>query len=202
MYAGDYDDTLMRDWVAGPGAAPNRTNWWGFWDGTKLDETKGLLYPYTKGKGIQADPSFPNNLRKAIGLTGYGYNYGYLSPTSYAPPTWEPMPKPVSAGQLGSPSDTVAFASAARMNNWEFAKATLEGSALIDPPSANFPSFHGRHNGFGVVLWTDGHAKAIKPLLRTGTFGYGFDAKDFRPIHLGDIDRDGDLTTNELFDLD
>jgi len=202
MYGGDYDDTMMRDWVAGPGPSPARTNWWGFWDGTKLTEEQGLLFPYTKGKGIQSDPSFPQNLRKAVGLTGYGYNYAYLSPTRYAAPSYTPEPQPVNYGSVGSVAETVAFGTAARMNNWEFSRPTLEGSALLDPPSADFPSFQGRHNGVGNILWADGHAKAQKPVLRTGAFGYGFDAKDFRPIHLGDIDKDGDFRTNELFDLE
>lgn len=202
LYVNDYDDVLMRDWLPGPGPAPARTNWWGFWNGTQLKEEEGFLYPYTKGKGIQSDPSFPNAQRKAIGLTGYGYNYAYLSPTSYRAPDYAPVMKPVSYGSIGSVAETVAFGSCARMNNWEFARPTLEGSALLDPPSADFPEFQGRHNGQGVIAWTDGHVSGFKPRLRRGDFGYGFNAKDFIPVNLGDIDKDGDFTTDELFDLE
>jgi len=198
MYVGDADDTLMRVSTAGVGFT---TYWWGKWDGTKLKEEEGLLYPYTKGKGITVDPSFDNKLRSTLGLTGYGYNYGYLSPSTYAPPDYAETPVPVNYSQIGSVSETVAFATCARINNWSYATPTLEGSTYLDPPSAQNPTFQGRHNGVGVIAWTDGHANAKKPVLRTGSFGYGYNAKDFTPIVLGDLDKDGDFNTDEYFDL-
>jgi prepilin-type N-terminal cleavage/methylation domain-containing protein/prepilin-type processing-associated H-X9-DG protein len=198
MYAGDYDDTLMRSHLVAPG----RTSfWWGGWDGQTLRPEEGLLYPYTRSAGIQNDPSFHNRLRTSLGLTGYGYNYAYLSPSTFTPPTWEETLIPVSYGQIAHPSETVAFGSSARINNWEYPTPTLEGSAYLEPPSYNFPSFQGRHGGFRVVAWCDGHAKVFRPVMRTGTFGYGFDAADFHRHKLGDIDRDGDFGTDELFDL-
>ena len=199
MYAGDCDDTLMRVETSGPGA--ETTYWWGSWDGSVLRPQEGLLYPYTHNKGIEADPSFDNKLRTALGLTGYGYNYAYLSPSTYAPPDYAEMPIPVNASQIAEPTDTVCFATCARINNWQYATPTLEGSTYLDPPSNENPGFHGRNNGVGVVLWCDGHAKAFKPVLRSGAFGYGFNSADFVRNDLGDIDRDGDLTTDELFDL-
>lgn len=197
MYIGDYDDTLMRVAIAGPGTYT--TYWWGLWDGTTLDETKGLLYPYTKGKGIQSDPSFSNNLRTTLGLTGYGYNYNYLSPSNYDA-NWNEIPVPVSFGQIGTPAETVTFASCARINNWSYSTPTLEGSTYLDPPSQNNPGFHGRNSGQGVVAWADGHVKAMKPVLRTGTFGYGYNADDFIKNNLGDIAKSSPLS-DELYDL-
>ncbi|HEY0866440.1 MAG TPA: prepilin-type N-terminal cleavage/methylation domain-containing protein [Fimbriimonas sp.] len=200
MYGGDHDDTLMRIRVEGPGA--KTTYWWGSWDGTTLREEEGLLYPYTKGKGIQADPSFDNRLRASIGMTGYGYNYNYLSPSTYDA-SWNEVPKPVSYGGMGTPAETVAFATSAWIDNWS-GTPKLTGTAHLDPPSAQNPTFHGRHSGQGIVLWADGHVKARKPAMRTGTFGIWvtYDAKDFIPHSLGDIDSDGDLSTDELFDLE
>jgi prepilin-type N-terminal cleavage/methylation domain-containing protein/prepilin-type processing-associated H-X9-DG protein len=199
MYAGDYDDTLMRVRLEGPG--PSKiTYWWGSFDGTTLREEEGLLFPYTRGKGIQQDPSFPNRLRQVVGLTGYGYNYGYFSPSHYDA-SWNEIAVPVNYGSIGQVADTVAFGSCARVNTWQYASPTLEGSTYLEPPSSAFPSFQGRHSGFGVVLWADGHAKTRKPILRTGTFGYGNDARDFTPHQLGELDGDGDLTTDDLFDL-
>ena len=200
MYGGDYDDTLMRVVVNGPGT---KVYWWGEYDGTTLVEERGLLYPYTKGKGIQKDPAFDNKLRSALGLTGYGYNYGYFSPTTYgAAPTYTATEVPVNYGAIGSVAETVAFATCARINNYQYPTPTLEGSTYLDGPRQNNPTFQGRYSGSGVVVWADGHANARKPVLRNGTFGYGFNAKDFRPIVLGDLDKDGDLTTDELFDLE
>lgn len=199
MYAGDYDDTLMRVREDGPGALT--TYWWGSWDGQTLRPEGGLLYPYTKSKGIQGDPSFSNALRTSLGLTGYGYNYAYLSPSRYDPPDYAETAIPVNFSQVAAPGDTVCFATCARINNWDYSTPTLEGSTYLDPPSNANPGFHGRHNGQGVALWCDGHAKTRAPMLRTGDFGYGFHAEDFKKANLGEIDEDGDFTTDELFDL-
>lgn len=184
LYNGDYDDTVMRVLTL-DGA--NVKYWWGEWSGTALTESNGLLYPYTKSAGIQADPTFSNNLRTSLGLTGYGYNYSYLSPSDYPAPSYIEVPKPVNASQIQETAATVCFASAARINNWSYPVPTLEGSTYLEPPSSDYPNFQGRHNGFGIVLWCDGHTKAVKPILRTAPFGYGFDPKDFTPVNLGDL---------------
>jgi len=198
MYTGDYDDTCMRVRTDGVGKS---YYFWGSFDGTVLREEEGLLFPYTKSKGIQSDPSFDNRLRTALGFTGYGYNYAYLSPSDYLPPSYDEIPRSVVYGAIGQVADTVTFASCARINNWSYAAPTLEGNAYLEPPSSQFPSFHGRHSGVGNIAWADGHAKSLKPVFRIGSFGYGFNASDFTPKNLSEIDRDGDLTTDELFDL-
>ncbi len=184
MYNGDYDDTIMRAHVH----SPDKTYfWWGSWDGTALDEREGTLYPYVGSKGIQSDPSFPMTLRTELGLTGFGYNYAYLSPSDFLPPTWEETAIPVKLSQLESPSETMNFASAARINIWSHPNPTLEGNTYIDPPSYDYPGFQGRHNRFGVVAWCDGHAKAYRPTIRRGSFGYGFNGADFERHNLGDL---------------
>jgi prepilin-type processing-associated H-X9-DG protein len=93
----------------------------------------------------------------------------------------------------------VTFAHGARVSFLD--GTTLEGNTYLDPPSSNYPSFHGRHNGVGNIAFADGHAKADTPVYRTGTFGYGYSAEVYRGHSLGDIDEDGDLTTDELMDL-
>jgi prepilin-type N-terminal cleavage/methylation domain-containing protein/prepilin-type processing-associated H-X9-DG protein len=202
MYGGDYDDTLMR--VRLPGASADKAVYfWGEWDSddAKLDATRGFLYPYTKSVGIARDPSLPGGFRAALGENGYGYNYAYLSPSNYDS-NYNEIPVPVNYGQIGQVSDTVAFASTARMTFTT--PHILEANGYLEPPSSEYPTFHGRHSGSGVVLWCDGHAKTRKPILRKGTFGYGgaYDEKEFTPVSLGEIDGDGDLTTNDLFDLE
>ena len=199
MYSSDCDDVLMRVQTNGPGTKV--TYWWGSFDGTTLREEEGLIYPYTQGKGIQQDPSFPKSLRTVIGLTGYGYNYVYLSPSTYAPPTYAETPVPVNYSQVANVSETVCFASSARINNWSTATPTLEGNTYLEPPSSQFPSFHARHSGKGTILWVDTHANVRTPSYRSGSFGYGYNSSDFIPNHLGDIDQDGDFNTDELFDL-
>jgi prepilin-type N-terminal cleavage/methylation domain-containing protein len=199
MYNSDYDGTLMRVYTQ---TATKWHYWWGSFDGTTLRESEGLLYPYMGDHRIQSDPVFPDSLRTPLGLTGYGYNYVYLSPSTFSPPDWTEQPVPVSESAVGEPTKTVAFATAARINNWDFVTPTLQGNAFLDPPSSDFPGVHGRHRAVGLVLWADGHAKSRRPAYRSGTFGFGFDAEDFVRNEVGDIDEDGDFTTDELFDLD
>jgi prepilin-type N-terminal cleavage/methylation domain-containing protein/prepilin-type processing-associated H-X9-DG protein len=198
MYNSDYDGTLMRVYTVGP---DRNYYWWGSFDGTVLREDEGLIYPYMRNHKIQSDPVFPQTLRTPLGLTGFGYNYAYLSPSQFTPPDWTETPIPVNETAIGDVSATVAFGTSARINNWAYPVPTLEGNAYLDPPSSDFPGFHGRHSGVGIVLWADTHAKAVRPAMRTGTFGYGFDSKDFVKNNLGDIDLDGDFRTDELFDL-
>jgi prepilin-type N-terminal cleavage/methylation domain-containing protein/prepilin-type processing-associated H-X9-DG protein len=202
LYADSYDDTLMRA-STGSMATGRIYYWWGSFDGVTLRESEGLLYPFTRNKGIQVDPSFDNRLRTAIGLTGYAYNNSYLSPADYLPPTYDEVPIPVMATQIGQPSETVAFATSARLGNFS-PPFVLQGNTFLSPPSAEYPTFHGRHSGVGVVLWADGHAKVRRPVFRTGSFGWGgmYDAEQFRTERLGDLDGDGDLSTNDLFDLE
>ncbi len=199
LYAGDSDDILMR---VGTSAGAKTNYWWGSWDGTRLRPEEGLLYPYTKGAGVQTDPAFSSSLRTAIGLTGFAYNYAYLSPSTYSPPDWTEVPVPVNYSQVGSVAETVAFATSARINTWSYATPTLEGNTYLDPPSYNNPTFHGRYGSVGNVLWCDGHVKSVIPTLRLGAFGYGFDAKDFRPLNLGDITKGGQLSRDDYFDLE
>jgi prepilin-type N-terminal cleavage/methylation domain-containing protein/prepilin-type processing-associated H-X9-DG protein len=200
MYCGAYDDTAMRARIAI--SDTKSVYWWGSWDGIKLRQDEGLLYSYLRSGQVLSCPSFDSRLRTAVGLTGYGYNYVYLSPSSYDPPDFVETPIPVNLSQMATPSETVLFGDCARINNWDYETPTLEGSAYLDPPSNAFPGFHGRHSRtMGTVLWCDGHAKAMRPQMRTDDFGYGFHSEDFKKENLGEIDQDGDFTTDELFDL-
>lgn len=186
LYSGDVDDVLMppRTWLHG-----NKYRyWWASYDGSNQVqiEEEGLLFPYTKGKGIQADPSFPNRLRAATGLTGYGYNYRYLGTGQ------------VSATQVAEPADTVVFASSAQID-WGDARQ-LQGNTYLEAPSARYPTFHGRVNSRGVIAWADTHCTSRSPILRRTPFSI-FQPAPFIQANLGDIDRDGNLATDELFDL-
>lgn len=192
MYAQDYDERVLP---VATGAFPGKVAyWWAGYDyatGAR-DDAGGLVYPYMKNSQVHACLSFRNELRKTLGLTGYAYNYVYLSPVG----------QPSAAlAQIADPAKTVQMADAARINTWQYARPTLEGNTYLDPPSFNYPGLHARHNEMGDVLWVDGHVKAMRPVFRTGAFGHGYRADDFRRERLGDIDEDGDLSTNELFDL-
>lgn len=190
LYSNDQPNTEMVPWETWDAADGGYRYWWGLVVGNSVDETKGPLYPYTHAKGIQADPNFPNRLRSKIGMTGYGYNYVYLGSGG------------VSDTAVNDPADKVAFATSARINNWQYASPTLEANPMLDPPSNNYPGFQARDNGVGVILWVDTHASVRVPSYRTGTFGAGFHASDFLKNHLGDIDTDPSHPTDAFFQLD
>ena len=201
MYANDYSERVMP--VELHAAGPVKYYWWTAFNSstsTRIPEG-GLLYPYMRNSQINVCPSFSNNLRADLGFTGYAYNYHYLSPLSWLPPDWTPVINTVSLAAIKSPSETVLFADGARINFMD--STTLEGNTYLEPPSQDYPGFHGRHNGTGNIVWVDGHASSTVPTFRTGTFGWGgaFDAEVFAANNLGDIDKDGNLSTDELCDL-
>lgn len=185
MYSNDYDGVLIRDRIPTIGKI---NYWWGSFDGTRLQPEEGLLFPYTKNATIQSDPTFPNALRTSIGLTGFGYNYAYLSPTDYDS-SWNATPRPVSESQVNTPAETLTFASSARINNWSYGTSwRLEGSPYIDPPSQQYPSIHARHVGrSAVVAWLDGHASSAKVSAPNGEFGFGLQGAWFNQESLGDV---------------
>jgi len=186
QYSQDYDERVMP--VSMPGVGKT-FYWWGSWDGTTLKQSEGLLQPYMKSEQIQVCPSFENKMRAAIGLTGYAYNQKYLHP--FGSPS-------VSLAVISAPSQTVLMADSARISFLD--GRTVEGNTYLSAPSEDYPTFQARHNETGSVLWCDGHAKARKPLFRAGaTFGFGYSSQNYRDALIGDIDDDGDFTTDELF---
>lgn len=205
QYSQDYDERVVPSVVSGP----KKYYWWGSVVGSGssavLDESEGLIYPYMKSRQIQSCISYKNTLRPAMGLTGYAYNSAYLSPwdTSYD------HGESVALSQIVAPAKTVQIADSARINTFDYSQPTLESNSDLSPPAeskpsaydGDYPTFHARHLGTGNVLFCDGHVKAMKPVYRSGTFGYSYNASDFVAQNVGDIDEDGDLTTNELFNL-
>ncbi len=191
MYVQDYDGYLF------PFAYDDWTHyWWGYVDyaNQRVDTTRSFLYPYMRNAEIKACPSFRENRSFQYWLLGYGYNYAYLSPMQ-GPPRYTPIG--ISTARINAPAETAWIADVAQWRTWGAGAPVFEGTGYLEPPSYNNPTFHGRHNGMGNVLWCDGHAKAFKPVLRT--------EEQFAPHrqrNLGNIDRDGNPQTDELMDLD
>ncbi|MCC6445072.1 MAG: prepilin-type N-terminal cleavage/methylation domain-containing protein [Armatimonadetes bacterium] len=198
MYAQDYDEMVMPAYDYS-GAIPGYEwiGWWGGYDGARIVPNTSYLYPYTRHEGIKACPSWENPPNSWWGVTGYGYNWFYF------PGNDGSGLQAVSLAAVRTPAETVAFCDAARIMYYNPADPTfLEGSAYIQPPSFDYPSFHARHNGTGLVAWADGHVKVEKPKIMRSVYLWGSTSVDIvTGHHLGDIDRDGDPNTDELFDL-
>lgn len=63
------------------------------------------------------------------------------------------------------------------------------------------PSFHGRHGRMGNVGWFDGHASSLEPTYFDTYNGTTADTTLLRKTHLGVIETDKDLTTDEHYGL-
>ena len=194
QYAQDYDErvvpTLSDPTNFGPG---KRFYWYGSVTGSGatavLNSSEGLLQPYMKSGQIQSCPSFDNSAVPAFGRTGYAYNDSYLSRYN----SGYTAVNPANLAEIEDTAKTVAFADSARLNG-----TTIEGNVYLSPPSADYPNFHARHLETGNVLFCDGHVKALRPVYRTGNVG-ATPAQTLRQNNLGDIDENGDLMTDELF---
>jgi len=186
--------------------------WWGSQDPAynfHLDN-HGLLQPYMKSTAIQACPSLDPSISTKIGLTGYGYNNDFLAKFVTTGCTTQQygictdslgnfINSGVAIASINVPSKTVLMADSGQY----FAGGVLKANPALSEPGADFPNFHALHSGTGNVLWLDGHVKSFHPVYRSGTFGtspYTYNADDYSSRQLGDIDEDGNLTTNELFD--
>ena len=167
--------------------------WWGSVRAGVLDERESMLQPYMKSVQIQACPSFDNKLRTAIGLTGYAYNDAFLHPG-----WWSGRPS-VSMAAIQDVARTVLLADSARVSFMD--GTTLEANTFLTPPSQTYPALHGRHNSMANVLWADGHVKAHRPVFRAQS-DFPYNAEAYRAADLGDLDEDGNMATDELFDLD
>jgi prepilin-type N-terminal cleavage/methylation domain-containing protein/prepilin-type processing-associated H-X9-DG protein len=72
------------------------------------------------------------------------------------------------------------------------------GNPNTTPPTPD-PNFHGRHNGMGNVAWLDGHASPFSPYYFSSYPNGGPNATLDQKNHIGDIDEDGSLNTDEHY---
>ena len=77
------------------------------------------------------------------------------------------------------------------------------GIVNFTPPATptHDPSLHGRHNRKGNVGFVDGHAESVEPKI-WDTYNGGQDVALLKKFNIGDIDRDNDQTTNEMYCID
>ena len=171
MYTQDYDSTLPLF-----SYGDSHTYWVGARPGFSgpLDKKLGLIFPYLKSGEIQrcAEYAGPANL----GGTGYGYS-SVLAGEEWVNTGsgWVMQPQPATDASLARPSECLLFAdsgnrtdSAASAPETMKPGSTVSETITIEPPSNwCYPgygctsSLDFRHQGFGNIVFCDGHAKAI-----------------------------------------
>ncbi len=109
-YAGTFDGTLPPGRVIENGVE----RWWfGVIVGSDIDPTRGTLMPYLENNRTTLKcPNVSSKVKQNYngGTGGYGYNYEYLAPVTFSPPTWQPVWQPINIGIIQSTSLTIAFA--------------------------------------------------------------------------------------------
>jgi len=163
MYWDDSEGMLWKYYrgVSGDG----RLYWFGWLQNGKegqrrFDPTKGVLYPYLEGRGVEICPSLRYHLtyfkRKAVGAAyGYGYNIRLSTPLQ------EP---PKRLADLKAPGRTALLADAAQVNTFQPPASPehpmLEEFYYISPQE---PTTHFRHLGRCNVLCCDSHVESATP---------------------------------------
>ncbi len=177
--------------------------WFGVLVGSEVDATRGTLMPFLENNRavLKCPNADPNKIKSKYngGTGGYGYNYAYLAPISYSPPTWQPVWQPVKIGHVQATSNTIAFADTAGtwVDPWPSGDPILIEVPLMEPPSGLYPTIHFRHAQTTNVCFLDGHVQTFNPGTRNAP-------APWEPAQVGPV-RDRELIfdiglTDELWD--
>jgi prepilin-type processing-associated H-X9-DG protein/prepilin-type N-terminal cleavage/methylation domain-containing protein len=166
------NDSILPPAVTNDGG--NLRYWFGeiMLDGS-VKTSLGHLMPYVENnagvlKCPNADPSIIQQQYQG-GTGGYGYNYRYLSPTSYPPPSYMPVWSPLRITCVSRTSNTIAFTDSAGtwFSTWpETGIPSVIEVPMVEAPSGQYPSVHFRHGSQANVLFLDGHGESYYPGTR------------------------------------
>ncbi len=170
-YVGAYDGTLPPAHTVENG---NDRWWFGLTapGSTAIDVARGHLMPYLENNArtLKCPVVDPSRVQQKYqgGTGGYGYNYHYLAPLSYPPPTYSPVWQPTKIGHFTSTSQTLAFADSAGtwIDPWPSGTPILIEVPLVEPPSGQYPCVHFRHGDAANLGFLDGHVETFRPGTR------------------------------------
>ena len=169
----NYASTFDGELPAGRTIENGVDRWWfGVIVGLDVDPTRGTLMPYLENnKAVLKCPNTTAKVQQKYngGTGGYGYNYAYLAPLTYAPPTWQPVWQPTNIAHFSATSATIAFADTVGtwFSSWPPAgDPILIEVPLMEPPSGQYPTVHFRHVQTVNVCFLDGHVEAVTPGTR------------------------------------
>ena len=148
------------------GATKGGDLWWFGWlqqssgglEGERaFDVTRGALYPYLRGRGVEVCPALHYSFQHfKLKATGAAYGYGYNQHLSS-----------VQMGRISKPLETVLFADAAQVNTFQ-APASPQNPMLEEFYYVSTHRFeataHFRHQQTAIAAFCDGHVDLEKPL--------------------------------------
>jgi prepilin-type processing-associated H-X9-DG protein/prepilin-type N-terminal cleavage/methylation domain-containing protein len=185
--------------------------WFGGFYGSKFYGPAAMLAKYWGTADVGGCPTFEvdDTLRPQYGPVDYAYNSLYARHWAWVEGGKLAATNPrraylrsglgVKLSRIRSATEKALVWDSARLNNdvpdrtpWGY---PTTGNVLSIKSDSNF---HGRHGTRGNVGFVDGHCESVEPTYFDAYNG-GQDPALMRRFHIGDIDRDRDNTTNELY---
>jgi prepilin-type N-terminal cleavage/methylation domain-containing protein/prepilin-type processing-associated H-X9-DG protein len=167
LYWDDHQSATFRYRIASD--ADGDTYWFGWLqrgsEGHRnFDRTKGALYPYLGGRGVELCPALDYSLaefkKKADGAAyGYGYNIHLSSPPDQPPFKMSTARTPGSLAILGDAAQVNTFLPPASPDH-----PMLEEFYYI---STNEPTVHFRHRKRADAVFADSHVQTLAPVPGT-----------------------------------
>lgn len=179
--------------------------WFGGWYGPKktFHPPASMLAKYLGSATVSGCPSFEVDdvFRPEYGPVDYAYNAIFARHRDWAIGGTLRNGLGVKLSKIRRSSEKAVVWDSARLNSGRLDRTPwgypTTGNPNPDPDQTD-PNFHGRHNRRGNVGWADGSVTAIEPTF-FDTYNGGQDPALLKQLRVGDIDRDGDHETNEMY---
>ncbi len=179
--------------------------WFGGLYGTpqKFHAPASMLAKYWGTASVGGCPTFEVDdvLRPQYGPVDYAYNAIFARHRDWAAGGTLRSGLGVKLSRIRRASEKAVVWDAARLNGTLPDRTPWGYPTTGNPnptPNVTDPNFHGRHNRRGNVGWADGSVTAIEPAF-FDTYNGGQDPALLKKFLIGDIDRDGDNKTNEMY---
>ena len=179
--------------------------WFGGWYGSpsKFYAPAAMLAKYWGTASVAGCPTFEveDVLRPQYGPVDYAYNALFARHKEW-PAAATRTGFGVKLSRIRRSSEKAMVWDSARLNG-----DRLDRTPWGYPTTGNVnndetdPNFHGRHNKRGNVGWADGSVTAIEPAF-FDTYNGGQDVALLKQFRVGDIDRDEDHATNEMYSVE
>ncbi len=182
--------------------------WFGGWYGSpaKFHPPAAMIAKYWGTATVGGCPSFEVDdvMRPQYGPVDYAYNSIFARHRDWAVGGSLRNGLGVKLSRIRRTSEKAVVWDSARLNSGRLDRTPWGYPTTGNPnptPNTTDPNFHGRHNRRGNVGWADGSVTSIEPAF-FDTYTGGQDPALLKQFHVGDIDRDGDNTTNEMYTVE